>query len=179
MTDKSSGDAAPVATRCGFVALIGAPNVGKSTLVNALVGSKVTIVSRKVQTTRALIRGIVIENNAQINLRLGSPIVMLSACKTGLGQLRKGEGLIGLTRAFVYAGAKDVGVSLWPVDDNSTAQLMSGFYSRLLPAKNASASSSATPPEPAAALRAAQIDMITGRKYSPPYFWAPFILVGQ
>jgi GTP-binding protein Era len=56
------------ATRCGFVALIGAPNVGKSTLVNALVGSKVTIVSRKVQTTRALIRGIVVENNAQIIL---------------------------------------------------------------------------------------------------------------
>jgi GTPase len=55
-------------TACGFVALIGAPNVGKSTLVNALVGSKVTIVSRKVQTTRALIRGIVVENNAQIIL---------------------------------------------------------------------------------------------------------------
>ena len=66
--DKSPDDAAPVATRCGFVALIGAPNVGKSTLVNALVGSKVTIVSRKVQTTRSLIRGIVIENNAQIIL---------------------------------------------------------------------------------------------------------------
>jgi GTP-binding protein Era len=59
---------APPATRCGFVALIGAPNVGKSTLVNALVGSKVTIVSRKVQTTRALIRGIVVENHAQIIL---------------------------------------------------------------------------------------------------------------
>ncbi|MBN9596490.1 MAG: GTPase Era [Afipia sp.] len=55
-------------TRCGFVALIGAPNVGKSTLVNALVGSKVTIVSKKVQTTRALIRGIVVEDNAQIIL---------------------------------------------------------------------------------------------------------------
>src|ERR1700743_285691 len=64
----TSNEAAPVATRCGFVALIGAPNVGKSTLVNALVGSKVTIVSRKVQTTRALIRGIVIEGNAQIIL---------------------------------------------------------------------------------------------------------------
>src|SRR6202045_4453402 len=68
MTDESSTSAPPAATRCGFVALIGAPNVGKSTLVNALVGSKVTIVSRKVQTTRALIRGIVIENNAQIIL---------------------------------------------------------------------------------------------------------------
>jgi GTPase len=68
MMDESPDDAVPAATRCGFVALIGAPNVGKSTLVNALVGSKVTIVSRKVQTTRALIRGIVIENNAQIIL---------------------------------------------------------------------------------------------------------------
>jgi GTPase len=67
MTVEASGEA-PTATRCGFVALIGAPNVGKSTLVNALVGAKVTIVSRKVQTTRALIRGIVIENNSQIIL---------------------------------------------------------------------------------------------------------------
>ena len=68
MTDEPQDSGPPAATRCGFVALIGAPNVGKSTLVNALVGSKVTIVSRKVQTTRALIRGIVIENNAQIIL---------------------------------------------------------------------------------------------------------------
>src|SRR6201985_1830134 len=69
MTDENPDTGAPEsATRCGFVALIGAPNVGKSTLVNALVGSKVTIVSRKVQTTRALIRGIVIENHAQIIL---------------------------------------------------------------------------------------------------------------
>ena len=68
MTVETSPEAAPAETRCGFVALIGAPNVGKSTLVNALVGSKVTIVSRKVQTTRALIRGIVIEDNAQIIL---------------------------------------------------------------------------------------------------------------
>ena len=68
MSDERAEGAAPAGTRCGFVALIGAPNVGKSTLVNALVGSKVTIVSRKVQTTRALIRGIVIDNNAQIIL---------------------------------------------------------------------------------------------------------------
>jgi GTP-binding protein Era len=66
MTD--SADPATPATRCGFVALIGAPNVGKSTLVNALVGSKVTIVSRKVQTTRALIRGIAIDGHSQIIL---------------------------------------------------------------------------------------------------------------
>ena len=66
MTEEPAASTVPA--RCGFVALIGAPNVGKSTLVNALVGSKVTIVSKKVQTTRALIRGIVIENNAQMVL---------------------------------------------------------------------------------------------------------------
>src|ERR1700744_5102498 len=66
MTDSAPETTA--ATRCGFVALIGAPNVGKSTLVNALVGSKVTIVSRKVQTTRALIRGIAIDGHSQIIL---------------------------------------------------------------------------------------------------------------
>ncbi len=68
LQESPAGAEALAPTRCGFVALIGAPNVGKSTLVNALVGSKVTIVSRKVQTTRALIRGIVVENHAQIIL---------------------------------------------------------------------------------------------------------------
>ena len=63
-----TAEATSAPTRCGFIALIGAPNVGKSTLVNGLVGSKVTIVSRKVQTTRALIRGIVIDGEAQIIL---------------------------------------------------------------------------------------------------------------
>jgi GTPase len=68
MTDAVGAGSAKTGTRCGFVALIGAPNVGKSTLVNALVGSKVTIVSRKVQTTRALIRGIAIVGNVQVIL---------------------------------------------------------------------------------------------------------------
>jgi GTP-binding protein Era len=68
MKPEANGEGVPAATRCGFVALSGAPNVGKSTLVNALVGAKVTIVSRKVQTTRALIRGILVENNAQLVL---------------------------------------------------------------------------------------------------------------
>jgi GTP-binding protein Era len=68
MKPEANGEGVPAATRCGFVALIGAPNVGKSTLVNALVGAKVTIVSRKVQTTRALIRGILVEDKSQIVL---------------------------------------------------------------------------------------------------------------
>src|SRR6516162_4109548 len=68
MTDSDRADSPVPTTRCGFVALIGAPNVGKSTFVNALVGSKVSIVSRKVQTTRMLVRGIAVEANAQLIL---------------------------------------------------------------------------------------------------------------
>jgi CHAT domain-containing protein len=112
------------------------------------------------------------------NLRLGSPLVMLSACKTGLGQLRKGEGLIGLTRAFIYAGATTVGVSLWPVDDNSTALLMTDFYGRLFSNKPAGSSPTASVTS-AAAMRNAQLRLIDERRYCAPYFWAPFILVGD
>ncbi|MBA3322750.1 MAG: CHAT domain-containing protein [Pyrinomonadaceae bacterium] len=105
------------------------------------------------------------------NLKLGSPLVMLSACETGLGKEKRGEGVIGLTRAFMYAGAPTVGVSLWSVADRSTADLMTDFYKRLLakqPASNASA-----------AMRAARLNMIAGKKYSEPFYWAPFVLVGD
>jgi len=104
------------------------------------------------------------------NLRLGSPLVMLSACETGLGKERRGEGVIGLTRAFIYAGAPTVGVSLWSVDDDSTAELMAAFYKGLLAGQSVS---------PSSALRLAQQKMIESKRYSEPYFWAPFVLIGD
>ena len=104
------------------------------------------------------------------NLNLGSPLVMLSACETGLGKEKRGEGVIGLTRAFMYAGAPTVGVSLWSVADKSTADLMTDFYKRLLATPDAS---------PSASLRAAQIAMIDGKRFAPPFFWSPFVLVGE
>ncbi|HYO91271.1 MAG TPA: CHAT domain-containing protein, partial [Pyrinomonadaceae bacterium] len=104
------------------------------------------------------------------NLGLNSRLVMLSACETGLGKQKKGEGVIGLTRAFMYAGTPTVGVSLWSVADNSTALLMTDFYKRLLATPDGS---------PTAAMRAAQQNMITGKKYAAPYYWAPFVLVGE
>jgi CHAT domain-containing protein len=104
------------------------------------------------------------------NLRLGAPLVMLSACETGLGKEKRGEGVIGLTRAFIYAGAPTVGVSLWSVADKSTAELMTAFYKRLFASESASASAS---------LRDAQLAMINGKKYSAPFYWAPFVLVGD
>jgi CHAT domain-containing protein/Tfp pilus assembly protein PilF len=105
------------------------------------------------------------------NLRLGHPLVMLSACETGLGKEKRGEGVIGLTRAFLYAGAPTVGVTLWSVADKSTADLMTDFYKRLLAKQGAET--------PAAALRAAQVAMIAGKKYSAPFYWSPFVLVGD
>src|SRR5687767_6591597 len=105
------------------------------------------------------------------NLRLGSPLVMLSACETGLGKEKRGEGVMGLTRAFMYAGAPTVGVSLWSVADKSTADLMTDFYKRLLTAGETTTASSA--------LRGAQLAMISDKKYSAPFFWAPFVLVGD
>ena len=104
------------------------------------------------------------------NLKMGNSLVMLSACETGLGKEKRGEGVIGLTRAFMYAGAPTVGVSLWSVADKSTADLMTDFYQRLL---GPSASS------PSVALRDAQLAMINGKKYSAPFYWAPFVLVGE
>jgi CHAT domain-containing protein len=105
------------------------------------------------------------------NLKLGSPLVMLSACETGLGKEKRGEGVIGLARAFMYAGAPTVGVSLWSVADKSTAQLMTDFYQRLL--------AKSSPRGPGAAMREAQLAMIAGKKYSAPFYWAPFVVVGE
>jgi CHAT domain-containing protein len=104
------------------------------------------------------------------NLKLGAPLVMLSACETGLGKEKRGEGVIGLTRAFMYAGAPTVGVSLWSVADKSTAELMTDFYKRLL---------TSSPQPPSSALRESQLAMITGKTHSAPFYWAPFVLVGE
>ncbi len=102
------------------------------------------------------------------NLQLNADLVALSACQTGLGKISKGEGVIGLSRALVYAGAKNIIVSFWSVADESTAQLMTDFYKQLL--ENPSASYSRD-------LRKAKLSLLQGN-YSAPYYWAPFILIG-
>jgi CHAT domain-containing protein len=110
-----------------------------------------------------------LRTNEVFNLKLGAPLVMLSACESGLGKVQRGEGVIGLTRAFMYAGAPTVGVTLWSVADKPTAELMTDFYQHLL-GPNAS---------PSSAMREAQLAMISGKKYSAPFYWAPFVLVGE
>jgi len=102
-------------------------------------------------------------------LNLPAELVVLSACQTGLGDEVQGEGLIGLTRSFMYAGAPRVLVSLWNVSDRGTAELMKRFYQALL--------HESLPP--AAALRKAQLSMLAEEPWSAPYYWAPFVFQGE
>jgi CHAT domain-containing protein/Tfp pilus assembly protein PilF len=104
------------------------------------------------------------------NLRIPADLVVLSACRTGLGKELRGEGLVGLTRAFMYAGAPRVVASLWRVDDSASAELMKRFYEAMLGQKRL---------PPAAALRDAQLWMMKQPRWHDPYFWAGFILQGE
>ena len=103
------------------------------------------------------------------NLNLPAELVVLSACQTGLGKEIKGEGLVGLTRGFMYAGARRVVVSLWNVNDKATADLMAKFYEKMLKQGE----------RPAAALRAAQVEMWKQKQWQSPYYWAAFTMQGE
>jgi len=103
------------------------------------------------------------------NLRLNADLVVLSGCRTALGKEVRGEGLIGLTRGFLYAGAPRVVASLWRVEDQATAALMTRFYRSLWIEKL----------RPAEALRAAQLAVSRERRWRDPYFWAGFVLQGD
>jgi CHAT domain-containing protein len=103
------------------------------------------------------------------NLDLPVDLVVLSACNTAQGKEIKGEGLIGLTRGFMYAGAAGVVASLWKVDDEATAELMTGFYRGLLQEKLSAP----------AALRQAQLAMASQPRWRSPYFWAGFVIQGK
>ncbi|MBA4124994.1 MAG: CHAT domain-containing protein [Acidobacteria bacterium] len=103
------------------------------------------------------------------NLNLPVEMVVLSACQTGLGKKIKGEGLVGLTRGFMYAGAPRVVASLWSVDDRATAELMSIFYRKMLRERLS----------PAAALRAAQNEIRQQKEWRSPVYWAGFVLQGE
>lgn len=103
------------------------------------------------------------------NLRIPAELIVLSACQTGLGRDIRGEGLLGLTRGFMYAGAARVTASLWKVDDRATAELMKYFYKGML----------VDGLRPAAALRAAQVALLRQPRWQNPYFWAAFVLQGE
>jgi CHAT domain-containing protein len=103
------------------------------------------------------------------NLNLPAELVVLSACETGLGKQINGEGLIGLTRGFMYAGAKRVVASLWNTDDEASAEFMAKFYKAMQQEKLS----------PAAALRQAQLETWKQKRWADPYYWAAFQLQGE
>lgn len=103
------------------------------------------------------------------NLKLSPEVVVLSACQTGMGTNIRGEGLVSLTRGFMYAGAPRVIVSLWGVSDLGTTELMVRFYHGMLKEGM----------QPAAALRAAQLSLMNDKRWASPYYWAPFTLQGE
>ena len=103
------------------------------------------------------------------NLDLAADLVVLSACQTGLGQEIREEDIVGLTRGFMYAGTNKILVSLWNVDDNATAELMSKFYSLMLE-DNLSA---------AEALRGAQKHIRNQSQWQHPVYWAAFTIQGD
>jgi CHAT domain-containing protein len=98
-----------------------------------------------------------------LNLKLFAELVVLSGCQTGIGKSFKGEGLVGLTKCFMYAGARRVMASLWSLNDKAAAELMARFYRRMLGPEKL---------RPAAALRAAQIEMRRDTRWRSPYYWA-------
>jgi CHAT domain-containing protein len=106
--------------------------------------------------------------NEIYNLKLNADLVVLSGCQTALGQEVRGEGLVGLTRGFMYAGAPQVLASLWDVRDRATAEFMSKFYQPLLARHLA----------PEAALRSAQLAMRKDPRWAQPYYWAAFTMQG-
>lgn len=102
-------------------------------------------------------------------LDLDAELVVLSGCRTALGREVRGEGLLGLTRGFLYAGAARVVASLWPVDDRATAELMTRFYRGLW----------AEGKRPADALRRARLALAAERRFRDPFYWGPFVLQGD
>lgn len=103
------------------------------------------------------------------NMQLDADLVVLSACQTALGKETNGEGLVGIARAFMHAGAPRVVASLWQVSDLATAELMKKFYRYVLAERR----------RPAAALRAAQLEMSRDPRWQSPYYWAGFVLQGD
>jgi CHAT domain-containing protein len=130
----------------------------------ALSGIVLSLVNRRGQRQNGFLSAYEI-----YNLHLPVDLVVLSACETALGKDVKGEGLIGLTRGFMYAGAPRVVVSLWSVSDKGTAEFMQRFYRNML----------VDGLKPAAALRAAQRSMLADPAWSSPYYWAGFVLQGE
>ncbi|MEN3000728.1 MAG: CHAT domain-containing protein [Armatimonadota bacterium] len=112
--------------------------------------------------------GLLTAGEVLLGWRLRADLVMLSACETGLGVARRYEGVYSLGRAFLVAGSRSVGMSLWKVDDAATVALMKGFYARYVGGLGKDE-----------ALRGAQLGLLRNAKFSDPFYWSAFVLMGD
>lgn len=114
-------------------------------------------------------------------LQVGAELVMMSACETGLGKTSKGEGIVGLTRAWFYAGAENLTVSLWQVSDEATNKLATTFYAMNLESfkDDVSLNTSFQKIDYSTSLQKAKLSLLEGEKFAAPYYWAAFILIGK
>lgn len=112
-------------------------------------------------------------------LQVGAELVMMSACETGLGKTTKGEGIVGLTRAWFYAGADNLTVSLWQVSDEATNQLATNFYRNNLEKINTESTTSFQKIDYSTSLQKAKLSLLESKKFAAPYYWAAFILIGK
>ncbi len=149
---------------------------------HAIAGDEVNVLSQPALILSQLGKGdeeTLLQFSDILELKLNADLVVLSACETGLGRLREGEGIIGLTRAFLYAGASSTVVSLWKAEDQSTSLLMEGFYQQLK--KGANKSEALRQAKLNLMRRTIQLKALGGSKQtlSAPFYWAPFILFGD
>jgi CHAT domain-containing protein len=126
------------------------------------------VVFSMVDKKRQPIEGFLLSGDI-FELKLDADLVVLSGCRTGLGKPVRGEGFVGLTQSFMYAGTSRLLTSLWSIEDRATAQLMANFYKYHLEKKMPAA----------AALKEAQKEMIKGARWQSPYFWAAFTFQGE
>ena len=135
---------------------------------NPLLFSGLLLAGFKLKQSKATDNGILTALEVTGMDLLGTKLVVLSACNTGVGQLSTGEGVYGLRRAFVIAGAESQLFSLWRIDDGFTPKLMAAYYQKLL-AENGRSD----------ALRQTQLELLRSQDYSHPYYWASFIASGS
>ena len=168
VVEKLDFDASPEALRGAAGRDFGVIHIAAHTVLDSrrpeLSGIVLSLVNRKGEAERGILR-----LRELYDLRLQTGLVTLSACETGIGKEAGGEGMLGISHAFLYAGARRVVASLWKVEDTATATMMQHFY-RAIYQQHLT---------PAAALYAAQTAMRSDPRWAAPYYWASFVLEGE